>query len=76
MQVLVGSSGRLVTPGEAESLYRSEHRSLVTKLVWFSASNYLNAVAVTPAVLAQFYTNGELATYRIPDRVQVNDFEP
>ena len=68
---LAGLSGRLVTPGEAETLFRAEHRALATKFVWFPASNFLHAVTVTPDAVAQFYTNG-LATYRVPDQVQVN----
>jgi parvulin-like peptidyl-prolyl isomerase len=71
LQMLAGLNGRLVTPGEAETLYRAEHRALATKFVWFPASNQLQAVKVTPDAVAQFYTN-ELATYRVPDQVQVN----
>ncbi|HZQ48156.1 MAG TPA: SurA N-terminal domain-containing protein, partial [Verrucomicrobiae bacterium] len=64
-------SGTLVTPQEAETLYRNEHRDMATAAVFFSASNYLAGVTVTPADLAQFYTN-QLANYRIPNRVEVN----
>jgi len=74
MMTLAGLNGTLVTPGEAESLYRSEHRAVATKLVWFPASNYVNAVSVMPDAVAQFYTN-QLATYRVPDEVQVNYVE-
>src|SRR5208337_1473378 len=42
--------------------------------VFFSPSNYLSAVTVTPAAVAQFYTN-YLAAYRLPDRVQVSYVE-
>jgi hypothetical protein len=69
--LLAGLNGRLVTSGEAETLYRAEHRALAARFVWFAASNFLHAVTVTPAAVAQFYTNG-LATYRVPDQVQVN----
>lgn len=63
-------SGTLVTPQEAETLYRNEHRDMATAAAFFSASNYLAEVSATPAELSQFYTN-RLATYRIPNRVEV-----
>ena len=44
------------------------------QVVFFSASNFVARVAVTPAAVAQFYTN-YLAQYRLPDRVQVNYVE-
>jgi hypothetical protein len=71
MQTLAGMSGTLVTPAEAEALYRDEHRDIDTKLVWFPVSNYLSAVTVTSNALAQFYTE-EKANYLVPDQVQVN----
>ncbi len=71
MRALAGLNGTFVTPGEAETLYRSEHRALATKLVWFPTSNYLSAATVTPDAVAQFYTN-QLANYRVPDEVVVN----
>jgi hypothetical protein len=71
LRSLAGLNGSLVTPGEAEALYRAEHRALATKFVWFPASNYLNAVTVMPDAVAQFYTN-EIAAYSVPDQVQVN----
>jgi hypothetical protein len=71
LQTLASVSGDFVTPGEAETLYRSEHRALATKFVWFPASNFLHAVTIMPGAVAEYYTN-ELATYRVPDQVQVN----
>jgi hypothetical protein len=44
------------------------------QIVFFAASNYMAQVAITPAVLAEFYTN-YTNTYRLPDRVQVNYVE-
>ncbi len=64
-------SGTLVTPQEAETLYRNEHRDMATAAVFFSASNYLADIKPTPAELSQFYTN-RVANYRIPARVEVN----
>src|SRR4051794_29806640 len=67
----VGLSGRLITPQEAQSLYVREHEELATEAVFFSATNYLSKVSVTPEAISQFYTN-KLPDYRIPDRVQVS----
>jgi peptidyl-prolyl cis-trans isomerase D len=66
-----GLSGALVTPQEAGFLYDREHQEISAQVVFFTASNYLAQVTVTPAAVAQFYTNN-LAAYREPDRVAVN----
>ena len=70
----LGLTGALITPQEAAAAYQHEHQEISAQIVFFSASNYLPQVAVTPAVVAQFYTN-YLAQYRLPDRVQVNYVE-
>ena len=67
----MGLPGELVTPREAAAEYEREHREFSVQAVFFSPSNYLSAVTVTPAAVAQFYTN-YLAAYRLPDRVQVS----
>lgn len=66
-----GLPGLLITPAEAGQLYDREHQEVSAQAVFFTASNYLAQVAVTPAAVAQFYTNN-LAAYREPDRVQVS----
>lgn len=66
-----GLSGLLVTPQEAGQLYDREHQEVSAQAVFFTASNYLAQVAVTPAAVADFY-NKNLAVYREPDRVQVS----
>lgn len=68
---VVGMSGRLVTPDEATSLYQMERQQIVSEAVFFSPSNYLASVSVTPAMVGEFYTN-QLARYRLPERVQVS----
>lgn len=68
---LAGLGGRLVTPQEARALYEREHQEVSAQAVFFSASNYLSAVTATPEAIAQFYTN-YMATYRLPERVQVS----
>ena len=42
--------------------------------VFFSASNYLASVPVTPEAVSQFYSN-HIANYRIPERMQVSYVE-
>jgi SurA N-terminal domain len=67
----IGASGALITPQEATGIYVREHQELSAQAVFFSARNYVPSVTVTPAAVAQFYTN-YLAEYRLPDRVQVS----
>jgi hypothetical protein len=67
----MGLAGELVTPQEAAAVYERQHQELSAQIVFFSASNYLSSVAMTPAAIGQFYTN-YLAEYRLPDRVQVS----
>jgi hypothetical protein len=66
-----GLSGRLVTPQEAKALYEREHQEMATEAVFFSVSNYVANVQATPEAISQFYSN-RLATYVIPERVQVS----
>ena len=68
---MMGVTGKLVTPQEAEMMYRRENEEFATTMVSFPASNYLAGVTVTPEALAQFYSN-RLANYRIPERVEVS----
>ncbi|MBL9176168.1 MAG: SurA N-terminal domain-containing protein [Verrucomicrobiales bacterium] len=67
MERLVGVSGRLVTPAEAESEFRRANESFAVTLASFPASNFLAAVTVDPAAVGTFFTN-RLAEYRIPER--------
>jgi hypothetical protein len=71
LQQAIGLTGELITPQEAAAAYQRDHQELSTQIVFFSASNFLSSVTVTPAAVAQFYTN-YLAEYRLPDRVQVS----
>lgn len=70
LRQMVGMAGALITPEEAATFYQRQHQKLSAQIVVFSASNYLAAVPVTPALVGQFYTN-YLAEYRLPDRVEV-----
>jgi hypothetical protein len=70
----MGLPGEVVTPQDAAVEYEREYREFSVQAVFFSPSNYLSAVTITPAAVAQFYTN-YLAAYRLPDRVQVSYVE-
>lgn len=67
----MGLPGLLITPQEAAAAYQHDHEELSAKVVFFSVTNYLASVSITPAIIGQFYTNYQ-AAYRLPDRVQVN----
>ncbi len=71
LEQTLGLPGALITPQEAGALYDRENQEVSAQAVFFSASNYLSQASVTPAAVAQFYTNN-LAAYREPDRVQVS----
>jgi len=71
LQQAIGLTGELITPQEAAAAYQRDHQELSAQIVFFSASNYLSSVTVTPAAVVQYYSN-YLADYRLPDRVQVS----
>ncbi|HXC36867.1 MAG TPA: SurA N-terminal domain-containing protein [Candidatus Acidoferrales bacterium] len=71
LQLLFGLSGQMLTPQEATNEYIRENQEYSAQVVFFSASNYLGRVSVTPRDAAEFYTN-YMADYRVPDRVQVS----
>jgi hypothetical protein len=71
MLTLAGLSGGLVTPREAEALYREENEQISAEIVLLSASNYLAGITVTPDALTQYYSKN-MAQYRVPERVQVS----
>ena len=71
---MVGMSGSLVTPQEAADAYQRARQEVSAQVVFFQASNYVSQVAVTPAVIAEYYTN-YMPQYRLPDRVQVSYVE-
>jgi len=71
LQLSLGMPGALVTPQEAESLFDHDHQQASVQAVFFSASNYVNRVTASPALVGQYFTN-YMAYYRLPDRIQVN----
>lgn len=69
---VVGVSGELVAPQEAQALYVKEHQEIASSAVFFSGTNYMSSVTTpTPQVLSEFYTN-QMAAYRLPERVQIS----
>jgi hypothetical protein len=66
----MGLPGALITPQEAAALYERDNQEYSTEAVFFSATNYMSQVTVTPAAVSRFYTN-HMAAYRLPDRVQI-----
>jgi hypothetical protein len=68
---LVGMTGKLITPQEAEVFYRRENEPMVTELVSFPATNFYSKTTATEAEIEDFYTKRQ-ADYRVPDRIQVN----
>jgi peptidyl-prolyl cis-trans isomerase D len=68
---VMGLPGALVTPQEVGAVYDHEYQEVSAQAVFFPATNYLSQVKVTPAAVSQFYTD-QMASYREPDRVQVN----
>lgn len=67
----VGLSGKLITPQDVKAIYVREHEELATEAAFFSATNYMASVTVTPEAVAQFYAS-DTNKYQIPDRVQVS----
>ncbi|MEY2466475.1 MAG: peptidyl-prolyl cis-trans isomerase [Verrucomicrobiota bacterium] len=75
---VIGTSGKLTTSQEAQSLYERSHEELATEAVFFNGENYqASATNASPEMLGQFYTN-QMSYYRIPDHVQVSyvKFDP
>ncbi|HZM04944.1 MAG TPA: SurA N-terminal domain-containing protein [Candidatus Saccharimonadales bacterium] len=68
---LLGMSGKLITPKEAEFFYHRENEPVATEIVSFPATNFYGMTQPTEKELEDFYTKRQ-ADYRIPDRVQVN----
>ena len=71
LERVVGITGQLVTPQEAEATFRRDNETLTVSLVAFSSSNHLAGVAMNDAKLGEFFTN-RLANYRIPERVALS----
>jgi len=74
LSAVVGAAGRLVTPAEAEALYRRDHQELGGDIVYFNISNYLSKVVITNGALTNWYSQ-QVARYRTPEKVSVSYVE-
>jgi hypothetical protein len=73
---VVGAAGRMITPAEAEEVYRRERQEIAGDIVFFTASNYMDKVAVTNGALTNFFASPQMMSrYRVPDRVSVSYIE-
>jgi SurA N-terminal domain len=74
LQLTYGLPGLLITPQEATVEYMRQYQEMSAQIVFFSASNYLSHVSISPQDVGLYYTN-YMANYRVPDRVQVSFVE-
>jgi hypothetical protein len=74
LQQTFGLPGLLITPQEAAAEYMKEFQEMSAQIVFFSASNFLSHVSISPQEVGMFYTN-YMVNYRVPDRVQVSFVE-
>jgi hypothetical protein len=72
LSMVVGAAGRLITPADAEVLYRREHQEVGGDLVFFHWSNYLSKVVITNGALTNWHV---MRGYRTPEKVQVSYVE-
>ena len=72
LSMVVGAAGRLITPADAEALYRREHQEVGGDLVFFHWSNYLSKVVITNGALTNWHA---MRGYRTPEKVQVSYVE-
>ncbi|HEY0549100.1 MAG TPA: peptidylprolyl isomerase, partial [Verrucomicrobiae bacterium] len=72
LSMVVGAAGRLITPADAEALFRREHQEVGGDLVFFHWSNYLSKVVITNGALTNWHT---MRGYRTPEKVQVSYVE-
>lgn len=71
---VVGAAGRMVTPAEAEDVYRRDNQELAGDVVFFSVSNYADKVVITNGALTNFFSQA-MVRYRVPDKVAVHFIE-
>ena len=71
---VAAATARMLTPREAESLFRKENEQVATEVAGFWATNYLSKVQVSPDAISKYYSN-HLSSYRIPERIQVSYIE-
>lgn len=70
LQLVYGLPGTLITPQEAADEYDRQYREKTAQIVFFSATNFMKEIVVTPPDVGTYYTN-YMADYRLPDRISV-----
>ena len=73
LQELAGLAGELVTPQEAERLYREQNLQANAQAVFFSSTDYVN-LGESLEGLEAFYTN-RMALYREPEKRKIHYLE-
>lgn len=73
LQELTGLAGELVTPQEAERLYREQNLQANAQAVFFSSGDYVN-LGESLEGLEAFYTN-RMALYREPEKRRIHYLE-
>lgn len=71
LAAVAGAPGKFITPQAAERSLRESQKKIDTKVVFFSLSNYLAKVQITPEAIGNYYTNAS-SRYRLPERVQLS----
>jgi len=74
LSTVVGAAGRMITPAEAEALYRRERQELAGDIVLFHLTNYTSQVVITNGALTNFFSQ-QMARYRVPEKVRVSYVE-
>ena len=67
LMATAGASAKLVSPREAEVIYRKEHQETEAQVALFLTSNYLSKVTITNGAIEGFFTN-RMLMYRVPER--------
>lgn len=67
LATVVGMTGQLVAPEEAERLYREDNDAVETAAVFFENANHLDSVVTSPQAISRYYTN-MMSRYRLPER--------
>jgi hypothetical protein len=71
LEKVEGLCGNLASPELIESIWQRETQQIQAQAVFFSASNYLQSVTVTPEALGTYFTN-QMPRYRTPEQIQVS----
>ena len=67
-------SARLVSPAEAEAVWRKENQEVSAQAAAFWTSNFLDKVVVTNGAIGNFYTN-RMGFYFLPERLAISYVE-